>query len=107
MRPSARGFVRLISVRAESKHGRRLNPRKSDLHRWRETFAEKLRERGIDAEATQQVTRGVSRHYPALWQLKAGEGGRLHKAPAITRRGPASKANRDAAKAAWRELALA
>ena len=29
-----------ISVRAESKHGKRLNPRKADLHRWRETFAE-------------------------------------------------------------------
>lgn len=27
-----------ISVRAESKHGRRLNPRETDLHRWRETF---------------------------------------------------------------------
>jgi hypothetical protein len=27
-----------ISVRAESKHGKRLNPRKADLHRWRETF---------------------------------------------------------------------
>jgi hypothetical protein len=26
-----------ISVRAESKHGKRLNPRKADLHRWRET----------------------------------------------------------------------
>ena len=96
-----------ISVRAESKHGKRLNPRKGDLHRWRETFAEKLRERGIEAEATRQATRGVSRRYPALWQVKAGEGGRLLKAPAITRRGAASKANRDAAKAAWRELARA
>src|SRR5436190_1874874 len=38
-----------LSVRAESKHGRRLNPRKADLHRWRETFAEKLRAWGIDA----------------------------------------------------------
>ena len=40
-----------ISVRAESKHGKRLNPRKTDLHRWRETFAEKLRERGVEADA--------------------------------------------------------
>ena len=31
-----------LSVRAESRHGKRLNPRKADLHRWRETFAEKL-----------------------------------------------------------------
>jgi len=44
-----------ISVRAESKHGKRLNPRKADLHRWRETFAEKLRDRGIEAEATRQA----------------------------------------------------
>lgn len=41
-----------ISVRAESTLGKRLNPRKSDLHRWRETFAEKLRGHGVDAEAT-------------------------------------------------------
>ena len=32
-----------LAVRAESRWGTRLNPRKSDLHRWRETFAEKLR----------------------------------------------------------------
>ena len=65
-----------ISVRAESKHGKRLNPRKADLHRWRETFAAKLRERGIGAEATRQATRGVGRRYPELWQVKAGEDGR-------------------------------
>ncbi len=29
-----------LSVKAESKHGERLNPKKADLHRWRETFAE-------------------------------------------------------------------
>ncbi len=96
-----------ISVRAESKHGRRLNPRKSDLHRWRESFAAKLRERGIEAEATRQATRGVGRRYPELWQVKAGEDGRLLKAAAPARRGAASKANIDAAKAAWRELAAA
>jgi hypothetical protein len=33
-----------LSVRAESRHGRRLNPRKADLHRWREVFAEMLRD---------------------------------------------------------------
>ena len=44
-----------LSVRAESRHGKRLNPRKADLQRWRETFAEKLRGWGIDAEATRQA----------------------------------------------------
>lgn len=94
-----------ISVRAESKHGRRLNPRKTDLHRWRETFAEKLRERGVEAEATRQATRGVGRRYPDLWQVKAREDGRLLKTPATGKRGAASKASRDAARKTWRELA--
>ncbi len=60
-----------ISVRAESKHGKRLYPRKTDLHRWRETFAAKLRERGIEAEATRQATRGVTCNHPQLWQVLA------------------------------------
>ena len=94
-----------ISVRAESKHGRRLNPRKTDLHRWRETFAAKLRERGIEAEATRQTTRGALRGYPALWQLKAGEDGRLIRAPHNTRTGARTQAQLDAAQAAWYEIA--
>ncbi|HWH82105.1 MAG TPA: relaxase/mobilization nuclease domain-containing protein [Burkholderiaceae bacterium] len=94
-----------ISVRAESKHGKRLNPRKADLHRWRETFAEKLRGHGVEAEATRQATRGVGRRYPELWQVKAGEDGRLLRTPATWKRGAASKASRDAARKTWRELA--
>ena len=57
--------LRHISVRAESKHGKRLNPRKADLHRWRETFAEKLRDQGVEAEATRPRSR-VSALPPAL-----------------------------------------
>jgi len=37
-----------LSVRAESMGGRWLNPRKADLHRWRETFAQQLRRYGPD-----------------------------------------------------------
>jgi hypothetical protein len=66
-----------LSVRAESEHGKRLNPRKADIHRWRETFAEKLRDWGVDAEATRQATRGRSRNYQPLWKIKAREDGRL------------------------------
>ncbi|MEP7300402.1 MAG: hypothetical protein ABI699_02660 [Caldimonas sp.] len=51
-----------ISVRAESQHGKRLSPRKADLQRWRETFAEKLRGWGIEAEATRQAARGAIRN---------------------------------------------
>ena len=66
-----------ISVRAESRHGTRLNPRKADLQRWRETFAEKLRGWGIDAEATRQRTRGQVRNYEPIWRVKAAAEGRL------------------------------
>ncbi|MGM9484881.1 relaxase/mobilization nuclease domain-containing protein [Roseateles sp. NT4] len=66
-----------ISVRAEGRDGRRLNPRKADLHRWRETFAEQLRELGIDAEASRQTVRGINRRPQALWRVKALEEGRL------------------------------
>lgn len=41
--------------------GKRLNPRKADLQRWREGFAEQLRQQGIDANATPRRTRGATR----------------------------------------------
>ncbi|MBU3602277.1 relaxase/mobilization nuclease domain-containing protein [Polynucleobacter sp. AM-25C3] len=41
--------------------GKRLNPRKADLSRWREQFAQQLRHIGIAANATPRRTRGVSK----------------------------------------------
>lgn len=96
-----------ISVRAESKHGRRLNPRKTDLHRWREAFAAKLRERGIEAEATRQATRGATRNHPELWRVKAAEDGRLSKPRTSHRRGAAVAASRVEARSAWQAIAVA
>jgi hypothetical protein len=90
-----------ISVRAESKHGRRLNPRKTDLHRWRETFAAKLRERGVEAEATRQATRGNTRNYDPLWRIKAREDGRLRTTRAAVKAGQRSGATRAEAVEAW------
>jgi hypothetical protein len=90
-----------ISVRAESKHGKRLNPRKGDLHRWRETFAEKLRGHGIEAEATRQATRGRSRNYDPLWRVKAREDGRLRTSRAGAKSGAQSRATRAEAVEAW------
>ena len=48
-----------LVVKAGAFDGTRLNPRKADLGRWRETFAQHLREQGIEANATQRRTRGV------------------------------------------------
>jgi hypothetical protein len=96
-----------LSVRAESRHGKRLNPRKADLHRWREVFAEKLRGWGIDAEATRQATRGESRNYPDLWRVKAAEEKRLIKPRVARRGGPAADASRAEARRAWAEIEAA
>ena len=96
-----------ISVRAESKHGKRMNPRKIDLHRWRETFAERLRERGVEAEATLQATRCVSRSYPELWQMKATQEGRLQRPPSLFRGGTSVAATQRDARQAWQSIRAA
>jgi len=72
-----------LSVRAESMSGQRLNPRKADLQRWRETFAEKLRDRGIQAEATRQFVRCANRSHAALWRIKAKDEDRLRTIAAV------------------------
>ncbi len=53
-----------------------MNPRKTDLHRWREIFAEKLRGYGVEAEATRQASRGANRRNERIWQVKARQEGR-------------------------------
>lgn len=50
-----------LTVRMSGRGGARLNPRKADLQEWREVFAEALRERGVEAEATPRRARGVVR----------------------------------------------
>jgi hypothetical protein len=95
-----------ISVRAESRHGKRLNPRKADLHRWRETFAEKLRGHGIEAEATRQATRGSRRNYDPLWRLKARADGRLRSGP-LVKACASAKPQRSDAVVAWQRIGKA
>lgn len=48
-----------LTVRTVGYDGRCLNPRKADLQHWREGFAEALRTRGVEAEATPRRARGV------------------------------------------------
>ena len=66
--PSVHPHVHL-TVKAMSFEGTRLNPRKPDLQRWREGFAEALREHGIEATTTSRLHRTVHerwrvRHLP-------------------------------------------
>jgi hypothetical protein len=60
-----------LSVRAEGRDGQRLNPHKEDLRRWREVFAQRLRPRGIEAEATPQCTRGARHLNERVWERKS------------------------------------
>jgi type IV secretory pathway VirD2 relaxase len=48
-----------LSVKTLGFDGKRLNPKKADLQQWREGFAEKLRDQGVEAEATPRRSRGV------------------------------------------------
>jgi len=54
--PSPHPHVHL-TVKAAGLDGGRLNPRKVDLQRWREGFAEALREHGIEATTTSRIHR--------------------------------------------------
>ena len=54
--PPAHPHVHL-SVKVQGRSGRRLNPRKADLQRWREDFAAQLRAHGIEANATSRLAR--------------------------------------------------
>lgn len=96
-----------LSVRAESQTGKRLNPRKVDLQRWRETFAEKLRGWGIDAEATRQAPRGESRNFDPIWRVKAKADGRLRQAAAPMKSGAKAVRSRADAIASWAHIAQA
>ena len=90
-----------LSMRAESRQGKRLNPRKADLQRWRETFAERLRGWGIDAEATRQATRGEQRNYPTMWRAKAQARGTLRQATSATKSGAQFSASHKQALESW------
>ncbi len=96
-----------LSVRAESQHGVRLNPRKADLQRWRETFAEKLRGWGIAAEATRQTGRGQARSDQPLWRIKAAQDGRLRSHRTPVKASPIVPISPADAAQAWQEIAKA
>jgi len=50
-----------LCVHMRGPDGRRLNPRRQDLERWRDAFAHELRAQGIDANSTRRVVRGQTR----------------------------------------------
>ncbi len=49
-----------VAVACQGADGARLAPKKADLDHWRQVFAQALRDRGVDAEATPRRARGVA-----------------------------------------------
>jgi hypothetical protein len=96
-----------LAVRSENRLGVRLNPRKADLQRWRERFAARLQDRGINAVALRASTRGVSRVPRDIWQVKAAADGHLRKPRPVSRSPGAIVRARAEAIEAWGRVAQA
>ncbi|NRF71393.1 relaxase/mobilization nuclease domain-containing protein [Aquincola sp. S2] len=88
-----------LAVRAERSDGIRLNPRKADLQRWRERFAARLQDQGINALATPARPRAVHRSWQTLWRERDPQRVRVPRSP--VRRGPGQHRAMAAAHEAW------
>jgi hypothetical protein len=99
-----------LSVQVRGPDGRRLNPRKQDLQRWRERFAQQLRTHGVEANATARRTRGVTQRYPkqgVAHMLARGEAPMYWWPVANAEQRRAGWQSHDGVLAAWREIAHA
>ncbi|WP_336728577.1 relaxase/mobilization nuclease domain-containing protein [Achromobacter ruhlandii] len=76
-----------LCVKALGLDGSRLNPRKADLQRWRERFAEALREQGIEANATPRRARSNTRTTVKQATRHAAKRGKSTKAAEREQRG--------------------
>jgi Relaxase/Mobilisation nuclease domain len=70
-----------VMVQAAGYDGRRLNPRKADLQRWREGFAEQLNAHGIRANATKRQARGVTKRAVPQRIVHARRRGQIRETP--------------------------
>ncbi|MBS0151031.1 MAG: hypothetical protein JSR31_08825 [Nitrospira sp.] len=84
--PSQHPHVHL-TVKAAGFDGIRLNPRKADLQRWREGFAEALREHGIEATTTSRIHRTTQERWTVRHLHEATNKGKtLERVKRMTRR---------------------
>ena len=87
--------------------GVRLNPRKADLQQWRERFAARLQDRGVNAVATRASTPGMAKAPKQLWRVRAGEAGRVRTPQRALRSEASVKLARNHAVEAWGRVAQA
>ncbi|WP_051242441.1 relaxase/mobilization nuclease domain-containing protein [Azohydromonas australica] len=72
-----------LLVRARGRTAQRLDPRKADLRRWREDFAQELRALGVPAQANSWLARGSVQRVEPLWLKRAREAGTLRQEPIL------------------------
>jgi hypothetical protein len=87
-----------LSICSRGHAGERLNPKKVDLELWRQVFAQALRDRDVQAEATPRRARGITRKAergPLRRMRERHEAGRSEPATVLR------SAYREAAKAAF------
>jgi len=66
-----------ITIARRDLDGRRFHPDRNDLFRWRQRFAEKLRARGIEANATPTKARGIDRTHEHIAVQKMRDKGQM------------------------------
>jgi hypothetical protein len=99
-KPSKNPHVHLV-IKARGLDCTRLNPRKEDLARWREGFAESLREHGIEAAASNRLQRlNRERAEPQFVRYMQSKG----KTPHTFGRGTASPERIEKAKKAEKDV---
>ncbi len=88
-----------LIVKMRGHDGSKLDPRKQDLNRWREVFAEKGQEQGIEVDASPRLARGVG--------TKGGKTGNKLAAIKATERGESASFHsglKEAVADTWGEL---
>ena len=66
-----------LTIARRDHDGRRFHPSRDDLFRWRQRFAEKLRDRGIEANATPARARGIDSKHEPIAAVKMREKGHV------------------------------
>lgn len=96
-----------LCVKHESTAGERLSHGVGDIKRWRETFADRLQEWGVDASATRAEVRGATRHFDPVWRLKANDEGRMRVRSPDTKGGRSFQKSCADAMSSWGEILAA
>lgn len=98
-----------VVVKAMGDDGERLNIRKPMLRRWRHEFARRMREQGIDANATERGARGIAWRRPPDGAYRAGVRGESTRTDSGRSevRGPSTVGSPATVQLGWRAVARA